>query len=117
MKINAQLTDEAVLREVGERLAAARVALNLTQAHVAEEAGISKRTLERLETGAVSSQFSSILRVCRVLGLLDRLDLFLPEQKPGPMEQLKRQGKPRQRASGKREEAGEAKPWTWGENR
>jgi putative transcriptional regulator len=54
MKINAHLTDEAVLRELGERLSAARVSRNLTQAHVAEEAGISKRTLERLEAGAVS---------------------------------------------------------------
>jgi DNA-binding XRE family transcriptional regulator len=51
MKISAQLTDEAVLHELGGRLAGLRIEHNLTQAALAEQAGVSKRTIERLESG------------------------------------------------------------------
>ncbi|MEO7998202.1 MAG: helix-turn-helix transcriptional regulator, partial [Gemmatimonadaceae bacterium] len=79
MKIAAALTDDAVIRELGARLAATRLERNLTQADLATEAGVSKRTVERLESGEVAAQLSAFIRVCRVLGLLDRLDVFLPE--------------------------------------
>ena len=46
MKISRDLSDEAILREVGGRLAAARLARNLTQAALADAAGVSKRTVE-----------------------------------------------------------------------
>ncbi len=51
MKITGLLTDEAVLAELGARIAGRRVELQLTQAAVAEQAGIAKRTLERMEAG------------------------------------------------------------------
>lgn len=115
MKISPQLTDEAVLQELGGRLAGARIELGLTQAVLAEQAGVSKRTVERLESGEVATQLSGFLRVCRALGLLERFELLLPEPVPGPMEQLKRQGRKRQRATGKKAATGAAKPWTWGD--
>jgi transcriptional regulator with XRE-family HTH domain len=115
MTITPQLSDEAVLRELGARLAAARLARNLTQAALAERAGISKRTVERLESGEVATQLSGFLRVCRALGLLERFDLLIPEPTIGPMAQLKLLGRMRKRASGKRVAADAAKKWTWGE--
>jgi transcriptional regulator with XRE-family HTH domain len=115
MKIVSQLTDGAVLQELGGRLAGARLERNLTQAALAEQAGVSKRTVERLESGEVATQFSGVLRVCRVLGLLERFEFLLPEPVPGPMAQLKRQGRRRQRATGKKAAQGSAKKWTWGE--
>ena len=48
MKITKQATDEAVLSELGGRLAQVRLERNLTQAQLAEQAGVSKRTVERL---------------------------------------------------------------------
>lgn len=111
MKIVPTLTDDAVLRELGARLAAARLAANLTQAQLATQAGIAKRTVERLESGAVASQVSALLRVCRVLGLLERLDLLVPESGPSPLAQLKLKRRVRQRASGRR--AARAPAWTW----
>ena len=115
MKIEPQLTDEAVLQELGGRLTQARIEHNLTQAALAEQAGVSKRTVERLESGEVATQLSGFLRVCRVLGLLERFEMLLPEPTPGPMAQLQQQGRKRQRATGKRTNAGEPKKWTWGE--
>ena len=117
MKITDPLSDEAILAELGARLAAARLALNMTQASLAEQSGLSKRTIERLESGQAATQLSGFLRVCRVLGLLERLELFLPEVQPGPIEQLEHKGKRRQRASKPRSPAEPAEKWTWGEER
>ncbi|MFI5356101.1 MAG: helix-turn-helix transcriptional regulator [Opitutales bacterium] len=115
MKINSELTDQAVLRELGGRLAGMRLERNLTQAALAEQAGVGKRTVERLESGEVAAQLSGFLRVCRALELLDRWELFLPEPAPGPMAQLRHQGRKRQRAAGKRAPAASPKKWTWSE--
>ena len=115
MKITAQLTDESILKELGGRLAGARLGRNLTQAVLAEQAGVSKRTVERLESGAVATQLSGFLRVCRTLSLLDGFESLVPEVKASPMEQLKQQGRKRLRASGKKAAPAEPKKWTWGD--
>jgi transcriptional regulator with XRE-family HTH domain len=115
MKISLEMNDGAILREFGERLAHARLERNLTQAALAEQAGVAKRTVERLESGEVAAQLSAFLRVCRVLGLLDRFDSLIPEAKPGPMMLLKMKGKIRRRASSRKsQEAKQNGPWTWG---
>ncbi len=116
MKIDNQLIDDAILRELGERLASARLAQNLTQAALAEQAGVAKRTVERLESGQAATQLSGFIRVCRVLGLLERLDALVPEAVVSPIAQLKLQGRQRRRASGAGAAAGAAKKWTWGES-
>ncbi|MSU60147.1 MAG: helix-turn-helix domain-containing protein [Pedosphaera sp.] len=115
MKFSPQLTDDAVLQELGGRLAGARIERNLTQAALAEQAGVSKRTVERLESGEVATQLSGFLRVCRSLGLLERFEALLPEPAHGPMAQLKQMGRKRLRATGKKAVAGTPKKWTWGE--
>jgi transcriptional regulator with XRE-family HTH domain len=115
MKLSPQLTDQAFLQELGGRLAGVRIDRNLTQAALAEQAGVSKRTVERLESGEVATQLSGFLRVCRVLGLLERFETLLPEPAPGPMAQLKQQGRRRQRATGKKAAAGTPTKWTWGD--
>jgi len=116
MKITGQLSDEAVLRELGSRLAAARLVRNQTQAALAEEAGVSKRTVERLESGEVAARLSGLVRVCRALGLADRLDALVPSPTVSPVEQLKLAGRRRQRASGKRRPTTSTKrKWTWGD--
>ena len=115
MKITKQATDAAVLGELGERLAGVRLDRNLTQAQLAEQAGVSKRTVERLESGSVATQLSSLIRVCRVLDIVDRLDLIVPEPVPSPLEQLKLQGRKRQRASAGKNTKASSKKWQWGD--
>ncbi|MEF8730476.1 MAG: helix-turn-helix domain-containing protein [Candidatus Accumulibacter meliphilus] len=114
MKISPNLADQAILQEVGQRLAAVRIERKLTQAALAEQAGGAKRTIERLESGEVATRLSGFLRVCRVLGLLARFEALLPEPLPGPMAQLQQQGRKRQRATGEKAEPAEKK-WPWGE--
>jgi transcriptional regulator with XRE-family HTH domain len=116
MNISSQLSDESVLRELGARLTRARLERNLTQAALAEQAGVSKRTLERLESGEVAVQLSGFVRVCRALGLVERFDTFIPAALPSPIAQLKLQGKKRTRASGKKAASKPSQPWSWGES-
>lgn len=66
MAKTSEMTDAAVLAELGERLARLRLQRNLTQAQLAREAGVSKRTLIRLERGE-SSQVTNLIRVVRSL--------------------------------------------------
>ena len=116
MRIIAQLSDEAILHEVGNRLAAARLSRNLTQAALADEAGVSKRTVERLESGEVAARLSGLVRVCRALDLVDRLDALVPSPTVSPVEQLKSAGHRRKRASGRRRPApSRRRKWTWGD--
>jgi transcriptional regulator with XRE-family HTH domain len=115
MKITGLLTDEAVLTEIGARIGSRRLELQLTQAAVAEQAGIGKRTLERMEAGQ-ASQLSTLVRVLRVLDAMSGLDSLIPESGPRPMDLLTRKGKPRQRASGKRTGPVSGEPWRWDES-
>lgn len=118
MKINGQLSDDQVLAELGARLARLRLDQDMTQGALAKEAGVSLRTVQRMESGAVATQLSGFLRMCRVLGIVERLEVFLPEATPSPMALLKHQGKARKRASGLRASAVEEKtqaPWKWGD--
>lgn len=122
MAFQTSSTDDAVLAELGARLARTRLDRNLTQAALARQAGISKRTLERLEAGSVATQLSSLIRVCRTLGVLDRFDLLLPEPEPSPIAQLKLRGRIRRRAApsgsaipANRKSNPDVKPWRWGD--
>jgi transcriptional regulator with XRE-family HTH domain len=115
MKIDPTLTDEALLTAIGERLARLRLSRDLTQQQLAEQAGVGLRTVQRLESGLAATQLSGFVRVCRALGLLDRLEIFLPETVPSPMAQLQQQGRTRQRATGKKMAPAKPKKWTWGE--
>lgn len=106
---------EALLHELGGRLANVRLDQNLTQAELAEQAGVSKRTVERLESGAAATQLSGFIRVCRVLGLLERFDALIPESLPSPIVQLKLRGKQRRRASSAKTPDRSPKKWKWGD--
>ena len=111
MKIEGLLTDGAILAELGERLAQRRLALQLTQEMLAEQAGVSKRTVERIEAGA-STQISTLIRILRVLELLDRLETLVPAAGPRPMDLVRLKGKARKRAGGKRKST-DKEPWHW----
>jgi transcriptional regulator with XRE-family HTH domain len=118
MKIDNLLSDEAVLRELGSRLAQNRLERNISQGGLASEAGVAKTTVERLERGG-GIQLESFVRILRALGLLNRLDIVLSEPLPSPIERLKLQGRQRQRARGGRREVTppeDAGPWRWADD-
>ena len=115
MKIQRSLTDGAVLVELGQRLAQRRISLGLTQVEAAAEAGLSKRTIARIENGG-SAQVSSLIRLLRALDLLDRVEALVPEERAGPIELLRLKGKQRKRASKPRPDSTSDSSWTWGDD-
>lgn len=126
MKITEHLTDSAMLKVLGERVERHRIEAGLTQAELAQEAGVSKRTLERIEAGQ-GCELVMLIRVLRVLKLSEGFNALVPELPPSPIAQLKLQGKRRRRVAHPR---GASKPtpsptgtsiprksWTWGEKK
>lgn len=87
------------LKTLGERLAAHRLAKNITQKALAEQAGVSRRTVARIESGE-SVQLLVWLRVLWALELLPNLDAVVPPRGPNPIELLELEGRRRQRATG-----------------
>lgn len=114
MKIEKRLTDDAVLQELGERLQEKRIEEKLSQADLAEKAGIGKRTVERIESGE-STQMSNLIRILRALDLLEKLDAAIPETGTRPMDLMKLKGKSRQRVSRSKQPAKSEKKWKWGD--
>ena len=118
MKIAAELTDAAVLQELGRRFERARLNAGLTQAHAAERAGIGKRTLERLEAGKTVDSVT-LIRTLRALDMSPNLESLLPDLPQSPVALLKSKGRqrarvrPPQNAKGIRATAA-AGPWKWG---
>jgi len=108
------LADSAILAELGERVTQHRLQQNITQARLAEEAGVSKRTVERLEAGA-STQLTNLIRILRALELIENLDTLVPEPAESPIQQLELQGKTRRRATAAPSEPAPAGTWKWGD--
>ncbi len=96
LSINPALSDDAILAELGQRLSRYRIDAGLTQQALAEKAGISKSTLERMEAGA-ASQLPNLIRVLRALDMLSALEAAIPPPVPRPMELLRHQRKLPQR--------------------
>jgi transcriptional regulator with XRE-family HTH domain len=99
MQITNGLADDAALAELGSRLARARLARNLTQKQLADQAGVSVDTVRRLERKQ-SITLTALLRLLRALGQLEILDLLLGDELPSPIEQFERERGRRRRATG-----------------
>lgn len=100
----------AVAVELGERLRQARLNANMTQAEVAEKAGMSRKVVVQAEKGQV--QLHYLIAIMLALDLSNHLDAFLPKQEISPVQLMKLQGRKRIRASSARtEEPKEKSEW------
>lgn len=119
MHFSSNLTDDAVLTELGRRVELQRIQRNRTQEQMAFEAGIGRATLQRLERGQ-TVQTTSLIKLLRALDLLAALEVALPAVSELPLVELKRQQKSarrRVRARSRSRGAGQAEPerapWSW----
>ncbi len=108
-------SDSGIAAELGRRLRRERLNRNITQAQLADRAGIGRRTLQNAERGE-GTALPTLIAILRALDLLHRLDALLPEPEASPVELAKLHGDRRQRASGSPPgDAPAPEPWTWGE--
>jgi transcriptional regulator with XRE-family HTH domain len=112
VKIENENSDTAVLAELGARLARTRLEQNTSQEQLATAAGVSKSTVERIETGR-EVKLTSFVRVLRALGRLELLDRLVPEPLPSPIERIRIQGKRRRRAAEPRRGDQPEQPGLW----
>ena len=92
---------EALFPEI-VRLKAYRISRGMKQQELASESGVGISTIAKIESGQ-SVSFSLLISVMRTLGLLENLDLLIPEQKPSPLQLLKMQDKQIKRVRTKKE--------------
>ncbi len=114
-KIDYSLADSRQIEQaLSRQLEDIRLARNMTQKQLAQEAGISLRTVSRIAKGEGSS-FDTIIRVMSALGIQQNLAVLLPDPSVRPMERAKASGKQRQRA---RPDAAAPQPddWIWGDD-
>ncbi len=90
------MSNMAIAAELGNRLEHLRLQQNLTQQALAAEIGITPKSYRQLVAGG--GKLENMIAALRALNALEQLDSFLPEPPPSPLEQLKLQGKQRQRA-------------------
>ncbi len=94
------LSDPAIVHLIGDGLKQLRIKKNITQQQLSEAAGINRSTISRLEAGRAATLLT-IVQVLRALDELELLKVFQHQQTMSPIQLLKVQQQPRQRASGK----------------
>ncbi len=96
------LADKTICSKIGEKIRANRLRQNITQQKLAEDSNVALSTLKRIECGQIGS-FDSLLRIVRMLHMLDLLQPLTEEEGLTPNEYydlvFKAQKKKRKRAS------------------
>lgn len=87
-----------VLREVGTRLKALRLQQNRRVSDLAADAGVSPRTINRLEAGH-SVGTGNLVQIMRALGRLQAFEALVPVPEVSPYDVERLRGKIRRRAS------------------
>ena len=116
MEIKNNGSVSSVLEELGRRLMQARLGRGIKQEGLAVSAGVSKRTVERVEAGH-SVQVSNFVRILSALGLAENFERLLAADAPSPLEQLKLRGKVRRRVRSRAAPTEGAMGWRWGEEK
>lgn len=80
-------TDDAVLEELGNRIARIRVNRDIAQNELAREAGVARDTVAAIEAGR-SVQSRNLIRVLRALKLVENLEVAVPPLQPSPLKMI-----------------------------
>lgn len=93
------MSDDRILKQIGEFVKHYRMERNITQSALAKDAGISRSTLSLLEKGEAVST-STLIQVLRVLEQLQIVDEFvIPAQQQSPLQLAKELKAKRKRVS------------------
>lgn len=126
LKIDAiSASSEHIEAALCAELAELRLARNISQAQLAEKAGIGLRTIKRFEAGE-GTTLDTFIRVLKALEISDNLLAVIPDQSVRPLERVSLKGGQRRRARQSeklnKEPNGQANgepnkepTWTWGD--
>ena len=105
------MSDMAILQELGSRLCRARLDSNMTREALASRIDLSVDTVRNAEIGHNVS-LQTLIRLMRGLDRLTDLQTVLAEVGPSPVQLAKSRGRVRQRASGSRGTSTRVQ-WRW----
>ena len=71
-------TNEEILTEIGKRVAGLRLSFNWSQQELANRAGVSRRSIERLEQGSGTPNLKVFIALCAALRRTPSLESLLP---------------------------------------
>jgi len=97
-----------------KRLESIRLSRNITQAQLAEEAGVSPRTIGRLEKGQ-GVCMDTFIRIMMALGIQQNLEALLPDPRVRPIERIGMGAGERKRARPAKSMS-ELSTWSWGDD-
>jgi transcriptional regulator with XRE-family HTH domain len=87
-RITAQMSDAAIVSQIGQFIKHIRSQKNITQANLAEMAGLNRYTLGQIENGE-SITLSSLIQILRALDSLQVLKEFEISNEISPLEYAK----------------------------
>jgi transcriptional regulator with XRE-family HTH domain len=90
-----------------------RLSRNITQEQLSKEAGVSLRTVGRLEKGQGVSM-DTFIRIMIALGIQQNLQSLLPDPSIRPVERVKRNSEERKRARPSKS-SHKKQNWSWGD--
>ena len=80
MRISEMHDDNEIIKEIGERIKAHRIASNMTQKQLAEKGRVSLSTVVRIEDGD-DTKLSNVVKLLRALNLIENLNAIVPEER------------------------------------
>ncbi|MFW6369986.1 MAG: helix-turn-helix domain-containing protein [Bacteroidota bacterium] len=95
-----QLSDSAIVAHIGNFVKKNRLQQNITQARLAEMAGLNRWTISQLENGE-SVTLASLIQILRALDALHVLNQFEVVDEISPLEYAKLKKKQKKRARNK----------------
>ncbi len=106
-------TSKQILSAICSQLVDIRLERNWTQAKLAEEAGVSIKTITNLENGKGIS-LDTFVRVIMAFNLQADLENLLPDATVRPIERVRKIGKERKRAR-RVKPISDSTGWMWGD--
>lgn len=99
-------------RELCKRLELVRLDQNISQSVLADEAGVSRRTISRMENGEGVS-LDTFVRVVRALGLADQLQSLFRLPQVRPIDRVREQKTRKNASSPRKKNTDTETPWEW----
>ena len=110
----AQATSQQIISALYERIKEIRLARNISQLQLSKDAGVSRATIERMESGADIS-LGTFVRILIALNVQGGLQIALPDMSIRPVERVQMMGKERKRSFPRKNKLNKNEPWIWNE--
>lgn len=107
-----QLSDTAIVAQIGKFIKNVRLKQNITQAQLAEMAGLNRWTISQIENGE-SVNLASLIQILRALDVLYVLNQFEVVDEISPLEYAKLKKKQKERARNKSSKENDQEDLGW----